>query len=118
MAEDKLTNSGELVCIKEEVGKREAAKLVTREHLAMKNEERLRLRKIRNILRKEVSERNSDDVEFLCRYPKVVNELVKRKEKRKQITERMKEVPCLNKFNSSFISYISMSYLTYSSLSS
>ena len=77
---------------KEEIGKREASKLIMRNRLAKKNEERTKLRKIKDILRREVDERSSDDVEYLCRYPKLVNELLRRKERKKQIEERTKEV--------------------------
>ena len=92
MAEDVGIHSEKSIEIKEELGKREAAKMMKRRHVEIKNEERLRLRKIRGILRKEVTERKPDDVEYLCRYPNVVNELAKRKEKRRQLIERIKEV--------------------------
>jgi len=91
MAQEEATGVENIADFGEKIGKREAAKLCKRRRLAMKNEERLRVRKIREILRKEVNKRTSDDVNYLCRYPKVVTELVRRNEKRRQLMERKKE---------------------------
>ena len=95
MAQEETTDIENITDLGEKIGKREAAKLCKRRHLAMKNEERLRVRKIREILRKEENKRSSDDVNYLCRYPKVVTELVRRNEKRRQMMERKKEVSYL-----------------------
>ena len=95
MAQEEATGIENISDFGENIGKREAAKLCKRRNLAMKNEERLRVRKIREILRKEVNKRTSDDVNYLCRYPKVVTELVRRNEKRRQLMERKKEVSYL-----------------------
>lgn len=104
MAEQVLTAvDDEVLEVKEELGRREASKLMIRNRLAKKNEERAKLRKLREILRKDVMERSSDDVEYLCRYPKVVNDLLRRKERKRQMEERSKEVydtfdACINTF--------------------
>ena len=92
MADELCTESAGISGVKETLGKREATKLLIRKRLALKNEERVKLRQIRSILRKEMNQRSSDDVEYLCRYPKLVNELSRRKEKKRQLEERIKEV--------------------------
>ena len=75
-----------------ELGKREALKLMKRRNLILKNEERLTLRRIKEILRKETRERSEEDIEFLGRYSKTTNEVLKRKEKKRVLEERSKEV--------------------------
>ena len=75
-----------------EIGKREALKQMKRKQLVSRNEERLKLRRIKAILRKEVGERNGDELEFLHRYSKVASEVLRRKEKKKILDERTKEV--------------------------
>ena len=60
--------------------------------MVSRNEERLKIRRIKAILRKEVGERNGDELEFLHRYSKVASEILRRKEKKKILDERTKEV--------------------------
>eukprot|EP00795_Rhopilema_esculentum_P006111 gene6111-11501_t len=74
-----------------ELGKREALKLMKRRNLMLKNEERLTLSRIKGILRKETRERSEEDIEFLGRYSKIANEVLKRKEKKRVLEERSKE---------------------------
>ncbi len=74
------------------IGKRETSKLLKKRQIISRDEERTRLRKIRQILRKTVPERDSDELKFLDRYSKLVDEILKKKEKMLILQERLKEV--------------------------
>ena len=93
-----------LVCLsamnsQDSTGRREALKLAHVQEIVRRNEERSVMRKIRKLLKTDEILRTRDDNKFLQKYKHLVTEITKRKERRKTLVDRLKEVSNLPDFH-------------------
>ncbi len=77
--------------------RREALKRLKRRQIISRDEERAKLKTVRRILKKNLADRDPEELKFLDRYSKLANEVLKKNEKKIILQDRLKEVRMLQR---------------------